>query len=88
MTKTVKVEKPLTIDTLIRETEKCGKPVELRLKAGLARHTIATYEPHEFRNHLHNFRSGLEPPNWQREEVTLVLRIDDREIEFRAKPLS
>jgi hypothetical protein len=55
-----KLEKPLTVDQLIRETRRCRKPVQLSLKAGIAAQTIISYQPQEFLQQLWRFRKFMQ----------------------------
>jgi hypothetical protein len=84
--KVVRVQNLLDVDELIGETRKCRGKVELCLQAGGMLQPIASYTRTDFLSRLKNFRKGLEAPNWQREELKLVLNIDKAMVEFRAKP--
>jgi hypothetical protein len=91
------VEKPLTVDEIIRETRECRETVELCLKAGIAVQSIASYQPQEFLRCVRRFKKFLrrirriqqttkkkrKVPKWRHEELLLVLCIDKNEIEFR-----
>jgi hypothetical protein len=76
------LKEKLTVDQLIRETGKCRKSLSIHLRAGFALRLIAEYKPKDFLKHLKNFKKDLEAPNWEDEELRLLLRIDNITIEF------
>jgi hypothetical protein len=100
LVKEERLEKPLTVDELIRETRRCRQQVQLSLKAGIAVQTITSYQPQEFLRQLWRFRRFMqrirriqrstkrkhEVPKWRNEELLLMLEIGKTHIEFRKPP--